>query len=155
MLLIYLNIILFIYLFFYPRQLIAYKNIIEAIENLSISTVYGLHFYAFGTLFLNDYSQYVRRDSAAMDHLLSVANFFLEEEILQSFDYDTLSGWFDVYNKKQQQYLMFSDIFRRENIFINNSVEKDRNEIVKYYNFMTDLLISLRKFQNKIKDVIR
>jgi hypothetical protein len=105
---------------------------------------------------LEDYSQFIRRDSAAMDHLLSVENFFLEDEVLKSIDYKSLSGWFDVYNVKHKQYLIYSDTFRRENILINNSIDKGHvNDIEKYYNFMTDLLESLRLFQKSIKEVIR
>jgi hypothetical protein len=57
--------------------LIAYKNIICAVENFSIATVYGLYYFGRGRLGLESFSMFVRYDSLAQDYLMATQHFLL------------------------------------------------------------------------------
>lgn len=59
------------------RLLIAYKNILCAVENFSIATVYGLYYFGRGRLGLESFSMYVHYDSLAQDYLVATQHFSL------------------------------------------------------------------------------
>lgn len=59
------------------RFLIAYKNIIYAVENFSIATVYGLYYFGRGKLGLESFSMFVHYDSLAQDYLTATQHFSL------------------------------------------------------------------------------
>lgn len=65
---------IFIFVF---RLLIAYKNIICAVENFSIATVYGLYYFGRGGLGLESFSMFVHYDSLAQDYLMATQHFSL------------------------------------------------------------------------------
>ncbi|OXA58781.1 Atrial natriuretic peptide receptor 1 [Folsomia candida] len=57
------------------KPLIAYMNVIRAIENYSISMVYGLYYFGKGSLSQNSYNKYVTYDSLAADYLNSTKSY--------------------------------------------------------------------------------
>lgn len=50
-------------------------NVIRAIENYSISMVYGLYYFGKGSLSQNSYNKYVTYDSLAADYLNSTKSY--------------------------------------------------------------------------------
>jgi len=63
--------------FWFHRLLIAYKNIICAVENFSIATVYGLYYFGRGRLGLESFSMFVHHDSLAQDYFMATQHFSL------------------------------------------------------------------------------
>ncbi|XP_033611163.1 Ca(2+)/calmodulin-responsive adenylate cyclase isoform X3 [Cryptotermes secundus] len=59
------------------RLLIAYKNIICAVENFSIATVYGLYYFGRGNLGTESFSMFVRYDSLAQNYFTATQHFSL------------------------------------------------------------------------------
>jgi hypothetical protein len=59
------------------RLLIAYKNIICAVENFSIATVYGLYYFGRGNLGTDSFSMFVRYDSLAQNYFSATQHFSL------------------------------------------------------------------------------
>jgi hypothetical protein len=50
-------------------------NIIRAIENYSVSTVYGLYFFGKGKLSQSSFNKYIQYDSLAADYLNGTKSF--------------------------------------------------------------------------------
>jgi len=57
------------------RPLIAYMNIIRAIENYSVAMVYGLYYFGKGSLTQGSYNKYITFDSLASDYLNATKSF--------------------------------------------------------------------------------
>ncbi|GLH12245.1 Atrial natriuretic peptide receptor 1 [Gryllus bimaculatus] len=53
------------------RLLIAFKNILRAIENMGIAVVYGINYFGRGSLKTNNYINYVRHEALGSDLLNS------------------------------------------------------------------------------------
>ena len=64
--------------FYFKSSLIAYMNIIRAVENYSISMVYGLYYYGKGYISNVSFIQFIRFDSLAEDYLNATKSFSLE-----------------------------------------------------------------------------
>lgn len=64
-------------LYFVCRLLIAYKNMICAVENFSIATVYGLYYFGRGNLGTGSFSMFVRYDSLAQNYFTATQHFSL------------------------------------------------------------------------------
>ena len=58
-----------------PRYLIAFKNILRSIENIGMSVVDGINYYARGSLRHENYINYVRHDALGSDLLNSSLKF--------------------------------------------------------------------------------
>lgn len=56
-------------------MLIAYKNMLYSVENLSISQVYGLSYLSLGHLSVGDFAAYVKHDTLGHEYLSSARNF--------------------------------------------------------------------------------
>lgn len=66
---------------FTRRQIIAYKNLIEALENISIAMILALGFFINGTLNAIDYREFIRTNALSHEHLVA-AKHFLQRDYL-------------------------------------------------------------------------
>ena len=55
--------------FFHTRYLVAYKNLLKAIENLGIAEVYGVSYYADGSMSDQNYNFFLRHDTLHQEYL--------------------------------------------------------------------------------------
>lgn len=137
------------------RQIIAYKNLIEALEHISIAMALALGFFTSGTLNPVDYREFIRFNSLSKEHLESAKHFLQLESI---FDFET-----DVRLTKWYQHLTYHTIISiyQENRFENRhklifDPPDNESHHVLYFHFMnTDVLPRIRKFQNSIRSDMR
>ncbi|XP_055617903.1 adenylate cyclase, germination specific-like isoform X3 [Toxorhynchites rutilus septentrionalis] len=116
------------------RHLIVYKNVIEAVENINIAAILVLQFISRGALVLDDFSQFVRRDAAAMDHLRSAENFMTDIVIMQSSEYHVLNKW-------------------RHLVLINSSSGDREDALLEYFQSVNSFIRNLEKLQTSLQEV--
>ncbi|XP_065091649.1 adenylate cyclase, germination specific-like [Ochlerotatus camptorhynchus] len=114
------------------RQLVVYKNIIEAVENINIAAILVLQFIQRSRLGLDDFSQFVRRDAAAMDHLRAAENFMANVEITNSKEYAVLSKW-------------------RHQVLMNSSTVGREEGLVEYYQSVNKFIQNLLTIQTNLQ----
>ncbi|XP_038122931.1 uncharacterized protein LOC6036811 isoform X2 [Culex quinquefasciatus] len=118
------------------RQLVVYKNVIEAIECVSIASILVFQFIQRGRLGLDDFSQFVRRDAAAMDYLRSAENFMADITILNSREAHVLNKW-------------------RELVLINSSETTSREEaLAEYYQSVNTFTTNLQLLQDDLQEAV-
>ncbi|XP_062703098.1 uncharacterized protein LOC115257278 isoform X2 [Aedes albopictus] len=121
------------------RQLVVYKNIIEAIENINIAAILVLQFIKRSRLGLDDFAQFVRRDAAAMDHLRSAENFMANLELTKTKEYAILSKW-------------------RHQVLTNTSSAGREEGLAEYYQsvnkFIQDMIVHQNYLQIKIFETV-
>ncbi|XP_069680478.1 uncharacterized protein [Periplaneta americana] len=123
------------------RLLIAYKNILCAVENFSIASVYGLYYFVKGNLGLESFSMFVRYDSLAQDYLAATQHFSL---VIYE-DYERFRLNFPQYKNMT---------IRRLEIYSNASRVPNFDIADEYYSTMTLFLQELRGYQEKIHYLI-
>ena len=57
------------------RYLIAYKNLLRAIENIGIAVVYGIRYYGTGRITHDNYVQFIRHDALGFEYIDQSKNF--------------------------------------------------------------------------------
>lgn len=70
-----LLLVFWMYFFFTLRYLISFKNLLRSIENIGISMVYGINYFARGKLHNSSYIHYVRHEALGNDLLNSSLNY--------------------------------------------------------------------------------
>ncbi|XP_055523544.1 guanylate cyclase alpha-like isoform X2 [Wyeomyia smithii] len=118
------------------RQLVVYKNIIEAAENINIATILVLQFIARGSLSLDDFAQFVRRDAAAMDHLRVAENFMTTITITKGKDFHVLNKW-------------------RRHVLVNSSTEEREDAFVVYYQSVHSFVRNLESLQSNLQSMVQ
>lgn len=140
------------------RQIIAYKNLIEAIENLSISIAIGFFFFVHGKLGAYDYGEYIKAESLALDHLQS-ANHFLQDlhGIFDASESDQLNEWYFKIVETTINKPIERDIFgNRRKVILNKTSTIDEEMATNYYDFMHKVvLMKIEALQSRIKNDIR
>ncbi|XP_064116798.1 uncharacterized protein [Macrobrachium rosenbergii] len=120
------------------RPLLAYKNLIRAIEHLGISMVFGEEYFGRGDLDHTSYLNFVTNDALGQDFL----------NASKSFAY-----WIkDRYLQLQQTYSWYSNITRRRQEIINRvKIEPDFDKATEYFYAMLGYLDALQKIQYEIR----
>ncbi|XP_037085073.1 uncharacterized protein LOC119105707 isoform X2 [Pollicipes pollicipes] len=123
------------------RPLLAYKNLIRAIEHLGISMVFGEEYFGRGDLDHNSYLSFVTNDALGQDFL----------NASKSFAY-----WIkDRYQLLQHEYPWYSNITRRRKEIVNRvKIEPDFGKATEYFYAMLGYLDSLQKIQYEIRGKI-
>ncbi|XP_043214025.1 uncharacterized protein LOC122377724 [Amphibalanus amphitrite] len=123
------------------RPLLAYKNLIRAIEHLGISMVFGEEYFGRGDLDHNSYLSFVTNDALGQDFL----------NASKSFAY-----WIkDRYQMLQHEYPWYSNITRRRKEIVNRvKIEPDFGKATEYFYAMLGYLDSLQKIQYEIRGKI-
>ena len=55
--------------------MIAYKNLLRAIENIGIAVVYGIRYYGTGRITHDNYVQFIRHDALGFEYIDQSKNF--------------------------------------------------------------------------------
>ncbi|XP_049530681.1 uncharacterized protein LOC125948536 [Anopheles darlingi] len=118
------------------RQFVVYKNLIEAIESINIAAILVMQFIRDGFLGLSDFSQFVRRDSAALDYIASAQNFMTSLNIMSRAEFKVMQYW-------------------RNRVLINTSTTDRKDAITEYYHSVTTILANLQLVQNQIQQQVR
>ncbi|XP_055587239.1 uncharacterized protein LOC129739750 isoform X2 [Uranotaenia lowii] len=117
------------------RQLVVYKNAIESVENINIASILVLQFIKRGRLSLDDFSQFVRRDTAAMDHLRSAENFMTNIMISKSSEFLVLKKW-------------------RQRVLVNSSIDEQEDALVEYYRAVNTFIEDMNELQAATQSAI-
>lgn len=145
----------------YFRQIIAYKNLIEALEHISIAMILAVSFLLTGYMEPNDYREFIRTHSLSYEHLISAQHFLQREAI---FDTNTEAELFKWYNNI---FNIFSattianknaDLSNdaRHGLIINSSLVVEKNPGVVYFNFMNEVILKeIKRYQQKIRQDVR
>ncbi|XP_050722872.1 uncharacterized protein LOC127001751 isoform X3 [Eriocheir sinensis] len=120
------------------RPLLAYKNLIRAIEHLGISMVFGEEYFGRGDLDHTSYLNFVTNDALGQDFLNASKSF---------------AFWIkDRYLQLQQTYPWYSNITRRRQEIVNRvKIEPDFDKATEYFYAMLGYLDALQKIQYEIR----
>ncbi|XP_066996175.2 uncharacterized protein [Anabrus simplex] len=124
------------------RYLIAFKNLLRSIENMGIAMVYGINFFARGSLKGNNYISYVRHEALGNDLLNSSFNYV--PKLKKSYRQLTR-------DMKDYGYVKM----RKDEILQNHSQEPSVNEAIRYFDNMASYVDELRKLQRELRVSIR
>ncbi|XP_039296946.1 uncharacterized protein LOC111060588 [Nilaparvata lugens] len=124
------------------KQLIGLKNLLRSIENLGISTVYGIDYFARGRLSRCDYTEFVKHDAVAVD--LLNATFSYVPQLGRLYRHQ-------LQNTSERRHI---DRLRKE-IMINERRPSSVNDSIHYYDLMASYIDELRVLQHKIRTEIR
>ncbi|XP_023724758.1 uncharacterized protein LOC111873908 isoform X3 [Cryptotermes secundus] len=124
------------------RYLISFKNLLRSIENIGISMVYGINYFARGKLHNSSYIHYVRHEALGNDLLNSSLNYVPSLRQLYM-DLTTRMG-------------DYGNIRRRKEEILGNSQRNKSHEIAKiYFDNMASYVDELRKLQGALRVKIR
>ncbi|XP_037085079.1 uncharacterized protein LOC119105708 [Pollicipes pollicipes] len=120
------------------RPLLAYKNMIRAIEHLGISMVFGEQYFGRGDLDQSSYIEFVTNDALGQDFLNSSQNF---------------AYWIkDRYVQLQSMYPWYSNITRRRHeILLREKIDPDFEKATEYFYAMLGYLDALKTIQYEIR----
>ncbi|XP_042887708.1 uncharacterized protein LOC122263374 [Penaeus japonicus] len=122
------------------RPLLAYKNMIRAIEHLGISMVFGEQYFGRGDLDQSSYIAFVTNDALGQDFLNASQNF---------------AFWIGTrYQALQKDYPWYSNITRRRlEILGREKIQPDFEKATEYFYAMLGYLDALQKVQYEIRFV--
>ncbi|KAG1671931.1 Atrial natriuretic peptide receptor 1 [Nymphon striatum] len=120
------------------RPLLAYKNLIRAIEHLGISMVFGEQYFGRGNLDHTSYLNFVKHDAFGQ-HFLNASK--------------TFEFWInDRYENLQHEYAWYTNITRRrEEILLREEIEPNFEKATEYFYAMWGYLDALQKIQYEIR----
>ncbi|CRK87155.1 CLUMA_CG000964, isoform A [Clunio marinus] len=125
-------------------QIIAYKNIIEASENINVAMIFAFTFYATGTLSPNDYREFIRTISISQEHLLS-AKHFLQRDLFSESIENELAQWYSEYSTFVMKTVFKGKYFenRHEHVIVDQMSNKsqDQGNDRKYMKFMEEIIL--------------
>ncbi|XP_063615713.1 uncharacterized protein LOC134788841, partial [Penaeus indicus] len=123
------------------RPLLAYKNMIRAIEHLGISMVFGEQYFGRGDLDQSSYIAFVTNDALGQDFLNASQNF---------------AFWIGTrYQALQKDYPWYSNITRRRlEILGREKIQPDFEKATEYFYAMLGYLDALQKVQYEIRKTI-
>ncbi|XP_069680500.1 uncharacterized protein [Periplaneta americana] len=124
------------------RYLISFKNLLRSIENIGISTVYGINYYARGELRSISYINYVRHEALGSDLLNSSLNYVPS---LRNHYMDLTSRMPGYGNIK----------IRRDQILGNANRNKSHETAKMYFDSMASYVDELRELQGELRKKIR
>lgn len=128
------------------RYLIAYKNLLRAIENIGIAVVYGIRYYGTGRITHDNYVQFIRHDALGFEYIDQSKNFVPQVRK----DYESVKS-----DGKDFPILMTS----RENILAQKSQEPDPKEALRYYqatfNYTENLREVLENLRLRIVEIVK
>ncbi|KAL7027528.1 hypothetical protein ACKWTF_005475 [Chironomus riparius] len=116
------------------RQIIAYKNLIEALEHISISAILGGSFLLTGYFHPYDYREFIRTHSLSYEHLISAKHFLQRDTIFDPQIEADLIKWQGIISEKMttdKEYGLVYLHFMDEIVLpqIRASQQEIRNEI--------------------------
>ncbi|CAM1327370.1 Uncharacterised protein g9491 [Pycnogonum litorale] len=123
------------------RPLLAYKNIIRAIEHLGISMVFGEQYFGRGSLDHTSYLSFVKNDALGYDFLNQSQNF---------------ESWIkNRYQRLQTAYPWIANITRRRlEIIRRDEISPDFEKATEYFYAMLGYLDTLQQIQYEIRHKI-
>jgi hypothetical protein len=139
------------------RQIIAYKNLIEALEHISIAMILALGFFINGTLNHIDYREFIRTNSLSQEHLLSAKHFLQRDSIFTDDIESQLTQWYSEFTNHVMNTVHQGNYFENRHDFVydplnNNSREAD----AAYLDFMKIVVLPrILEFQEIIRKDIR
>ncbi|XP_071748838.1 uncharacterized protein [Lepeophtheirus salmonis] len=126
------------------RYLISFKNLLRAIENIGIVSVYGIKYLTTGNVTQENFIKYVEHDTLIWEYLNSSVHLapYLEEKFQ------------NIYEQEAYQFYRKSD-----KVILNNAldVEKGSSNIssaMKYFNSISEYMLQLRLVLEELRDDI-
>ncbi|CAH0563810.1 unnamed protein product [Brassicogethes aeneus] len=124
------------------RFLLSFKNLLKSIENIGISSVYGVNYFGKGKLRSEYYEKFIRHDAIAKDLLNTSLNYVVK---MRS-DYEQFSRSMPNYGKIKYQ----TDI-----IIQNKNRTPNYNESLVYFEAIAGYTDELRRLQRDLRITIR
>jgi len=128
------------------RYLIAYKNLLRAIENIGIAVVYGIRYYGKGSITHDNYVQFIRHDTLGFEYLEQSKNFVPQVAVKL---HDVGRGK-DFPTKRLKA--------SRDDILAQKEQNPDPQEALRYYmatfNYTEDLRIVLKDLRLRIVEIV-
>lgn len=144
-----------IHTFIWNRQIIAYKNLIEALEHISIAMILASGFFTNGKLSLVDYREFIRYNSLSQEHLVSAKHFLQLESIFEDDIEMKLSQWYQELPNTFIPSMYHGNYFENRHKSVNDSIVEQLQKD-DYLNFMRDeVLPRILKFQQSVREDIR
>lgn len=142
---------------FLCRQIIAYKNLIQALENINIAMILALGFFINGKLSPIDYREFIRTNALSYEQLESARHFLQQETLFTDAIELELKKWYSKFTERvtitnQDGY------FDTRHGFVNESIDSGATmeNGTKYLFFMRDeVLPRIVDFQQIVRSEIR
>ncbi|KAF4519256.1 hypothetical protein B566_EDAN002144 [Ephemera danica] len=126
------------------EQLIAYKNMLRAVENFSLTMVYGMFYLGKGQLELESFAAFVRHDALARDYLRAAHHFASSGDDPRSAELDQSFPETAADTNSQRRNDMLSNSERKPNL----------TEAKAYHDTMMTYLDRMRSYQERIRHMI-
>lgn len=142
---------------FTHRQIIAYKNLIEALENISIAMILALGFFLNGTLNAIDYREFIRTNSLSHEHLVAVKHFLQRDTLFTEEVEIELMKWYSEFANHVMNTVQHGNYFENGHEFIYDpTFNNSRDGGSAYLRFMNDIVLPrIGDFQRIIRKDIR
>lgn len=139
------------------RQIVAYKNLIEALENITIAMILALGFFINGTLSPTDYREFIRTNSLSHEHLVSAKHFLQREFIFTEVIETELLKWYSEFTTHVMNTVQDGNYFGNRHEFIYYpTVNNSRESGASYLHFMSAVVLpQIEEFQQNIRLDIR
>lgn len=139
------------------RQIIAYKNLIEALEHISIAMILALGFFINGTLSAVDYREFIRTNSLSHEHLVSAKHFLQRNSLFTEEVEIELMKWYSDFADFVMQTVQNGNYFENRHDFIYDpSANNSREGGATYLHFMKVIILPrILDFQRIIRHEIR
>ncbi|XP_049826517.1 uncharacterized protein LOC109599565 [Aethina tumida] len=124
------------------RYLLSFKNLLKSIENIGISSVYGVNYFGKGFLWSESYENYIRHDAIAKDLLNTSLNYVpkMRKE----------------YTSLALTMVNYGDIKHKSDIIIKNQKRAPNySEALDYFEAIAMYTDELRKLQRSLRMTIR
>lgn len=143
------------------RQIIAFKNLIEALEHISISAILGGSFLLTGYFHPYDYREFIRTHSLSYEHLISAKHFLQRDKIFDpQIEADLIKWYNNIFHihltsiSNATKYVDLSNDVRQAIVYENITAEKKYGLI--YLHFMDEIVLpQIRASQQEIRNEIR
>jgi len=126
------------------RYLISFKNLLRAIENIGIVSVYGIRYLTTGNVTQQNFIKYVEHDTLIWEYLNSSIHLapYLEKKFRK------------IYEGEAYRFYRKSD-----KVILNNALDLDKgssdiSSALKYFNSITDYMMQLRQALEELRDDI-
>lgn len=139
------------------RQIVAYKNLIEALEHISIAMILALGFFVNGRLKLTDYSEFIRANSLSQEQLLSAKHFLQRDQLFADGIETELLKWYSEFTTRVTNSYEDGNYFDTRHKFVSGVVnDKGVEKGANYLLFMTQTILPrIVETQQMIKNDIR
>ena len=151
------------------RYLISFKNLLRAIENIGIVSVYGIKYLTTGKVTQENFIKYVEHDTLIWEYLNSSIHLapYLQEKLQMVYS----TPAYKFYRERQIKINFYTRcyfdwiithnplFFFSDNVILNNALDNEKGtrnitSTMKYFHSISEYMLELRKVLEELRDDI-